>query len=235
MEHIQFEIQREMLYEIIANKLEEMILNDTIQVDQKLPSEQTLAVSFGVSRPVIREALKILKERGLITQRQGASPVICEPGADVLTRTVSRIVQIKDIDPMHVYQVRLNLEMMSIQLACENATGEDIDRLSGINRKMEEFKDNLEKRIAYDIEFHSAIAHSSGNPLLEIFIEAISAELLRAMIASALTLENASEDGIIYHDKIIDVIRSRDSEKAADLIRMHLMSSFRNFEASNKN
>ena len=71
MPQINYNVERVNLYESIANNLEEMILNDSSQIGQKLPSEQTMAANFGVSRNVIREALKILKERQLITLHIG--------------------------------------------------------------------------------------------------------------------------------------------------------------------
>ena len=65
------EIKRVTMYEQIADRLEEMILSDHISATDKLPSEQALATSFGVSRPVIREALMLLNARGLISQKNG--------------------------------------------------------------------------------------------------------------------------------------------------------------------
>ena len=86
-------IERKALYEMIADKLELFIMNDTSKASKKLPSEQYLADSFGVSRPVIREALKILKERGLVEMRQGSATVISEYSAEHFCRTVKRMVQ----------------------------------------------------------------------------------------------------------------------------------------------
>ena len=57
----EMQVNKKALYEIVADKLEDMILSDGTQIDKCLPSEQVLSASFGVSRPVIREALKILR------------------------------------------------------------------------------------------------------------------------------------------------------------------------------
>ncbi len=58
MQKINYSVQRVNLYESIADNLEQMILNDSSQIGQRLPSEQTLAENFGVSRNVVRESLK---------------------------------------------------------------------------------------------------------------------------------------------------------------------------------
>ena len=58
MQKINYSVQRVNLYESIADNLEQMILNDSSQIGQRLPSEQTLAENFGVSRNVVRENFK---------------------------------------------------------------------------------------------------------------------------------------------------------------------------------
>ena len=68
---INYHISKEVLCDQVADRLEQMILSDKAQVGQKLPSEQALATGFGVSRPVIREALAILRARGLVTVQAG--------------------------------------------------------------------------------------------------------------------------------------------------------------------
>ena len=83
---------RNAMYEVIADKIEEMILSDEMQASEKLPSEAVLSEKFGVSRPVVREALNTLRERGLIASRQGAASVITEPDADTLLRNFNRII-----------------------------------------------------------------------------------------------------------------------------------------------
>ena len=79
MQYIDGKGKKTNMYETIADKLEEMILTDAISIDEKLPSEQTLATSFGVSRPVIREALMLLNARGLISQKNGEGNYVSQP------------------------------------------------------------------------------------------------------------------------------------------------------------
>ena len=87
-----FTVVKTNLYEQIADYLEDMILNNkTMQEEKKLPSEQALAVTFGVSRNVVREALKLLKERGLIELRNGTGAYITKPEASNISDVVSRI------------------------------------------------------------------------------------------------------------------------------------------------
>lgn len=230
-----YTIEHKALYEIIADKLEFMILSDTTQISQKLPSEQQLADSFGVSRPVIREALKILKERGLIASRQGASSVITDYAMDHFTKSINRIACMKNVTPQQIYQIRTTLEILSVKLAAESQDKHQVEELKRLNRAMEEYSSgtaHVKKRAELDVAFHSTISGMSGNPLLQYMTEALSSMLL-SVIEKSIDTETAM-DGIKFHDKIIVAITEGNAQKACDLMRSHLMLSIRNYEVMNE-
>lgn len=234
MQNIDFDVKPINLYEVIAAKLEEMILRDSTQIEQKLPSEQSLAASFGVSRPVIREALMLLKARGLITQRNGEGSFISNPDPQELTNTINRMVQMNNIHPASIYEIRVTLEMMACRLAAERATAEELQELTRINHDMEQCKEDIQKRVELDIHFHSRLAEFSGNPLLAMFVKSTTS-LLHHMLKQALELPGTHEDGIDYHHRIIESLRTGDPEKAEDTIRGHLVTSMRNYEVASQN
>lgn len=229
MQQINYNVERVNLYESIAKNLEEMILNDASQVGQKLPSEQTLANNFGVSRNVIRESLKILKERQLITLHVGEGAYIQKPGDQSMTDMLNRIVLMDNIDPIKIYEMRTILEVSACQMVARGAhEEEDFRILEEINENMRRSKDDIEKRIELDMEFHSMIAHLSGNPLLELFQRSI-ARLAVPVIRTALLPPIGNEDGIRDHQIIIEVLRKGDEEEAAERIREHLRKSTQNY------
>lgn len=229
MQHINYNVERVNLYESIAKNLEEMILNDASQVGQKLPSEQTLANNFGVSRNVIRESLKILKERQLITLHVGEGAYIQKPGDQSMTDMLNRIVLMDNIDPIKIYEMRTILEVSACQMVAGGEHEEkDFRMLEEINENMRRSKDDIEKRIELDMEFHSMIAHLSGNPLLELFQRSI-ARLAVPVIRTALLPPIGNEDGIRDHQAIIEVLRKGNEEEAAERIREHLRKSTQNY------
>ena len=71
-----FALSRETLYEQVANKIKRMIIKDSFQAGDKLPSERELAVRIGVSRTVVREAIRVLSVRRLVKIRQGSGTFI---------------------------------------------------------------------------------------------------------------------------------------------------------------
>ncbi|MDF2724907.1 MAG: putative GntR family transcriptional regulator [Paenibacillus sp.] len=233
MQYIDFNVKPTNLYEVIAEKLEEMILRDSTQIEQKLPSEQSLAASFGVSRPVIREALMLLKARGLITQRNGEGSFISNPNPQELTNTINRMVQMNNIHPSNIFEVRVTLEIMACRLATERATEEALNELTLINDEMEQYKEDRQKRVALDIQFHAKLAELSNNPLLAMFVKSTTS-LLQNMLTQALELPGTHEDGISYHRRIIEALRSGDPGKAEDTIRGHLVTSMRNYEVASQ-
>ncbi len=221
-------LQKVALYEVVADKLENIILNDISELPQKLPSEQYLADSFGVSRPVVREALKILKERGLVESRQGTPTVITECDAEQVKNTLNRVACTKNILPHDTYQVRAALEFLSVRLAAQNPDEEMLEKLRLINSQIKENKDKIEEYSKLDVEFHNTIAKMSKNPLLEIMCSALFS-ILEPIIEKTIS-DVTAQSGISFHDKIITAIKNGDEDRAGELMQAHLALSKRNFE-----
>ena len=214
---------RAVLYGVIADKIEGMILSGEMRAEEKMPAENELAEKFGVSRPVIREALNMLRERGLIASRQGAASVITEPDTDTLVKNLNRIVMMKNVAPMQVYQIRMVLETLCASLAAKVCTDSDIERLREINSRVSKSKGDLTLRAVTDMEFHVAIAEITENPLLSMMLEAL-ASLMRPIIIN--NLKNIDNDnGDLFHEKIIEAIESGDKNRASEIMREHLTES----------
>ena len=219
------------LYETIADRLEEMILNDRSRIEQKLPSEQRLAESFSVSRPVIREALKLLKERGLIESRQGVASVVVEYSPERLFKSLSRFTQTQNTKPEQIHQVRTALELLAVRIAAENVTEQDVQNLKTCNQKLQQ---NLCKSLQaeLDIAFHRTIVKISNNPLLDVIFESLTA-IMKPIIEKS-TTQDTLADGVVWHEKIIHALADKNQEQALTLMQQHLLLSIRNFEYLNE-
>ena len=216
------------LCEVIADKLEYAIFNDKTINKRKLPSEMQLANAYGVSRPVIREALKILKARGLIDSRQGAPTTVAEYKVEDLQKNLARISKMKNISSTEVYAVRLALEVASARYAAQNATEEDLLALRKINEEMQKNSNDYPLLARLDTQFHVAVAQASKNTLLAFITEAF-AGLLYSVIERTVD-ERTAIDGVAFHDKIISAIEKGEAENASEIMRAHLILSLRNFE-----
>lgn len=226
---INYHISKEVLCDQVADRLEQMILSDKTQVGQKLPSEQALATGFGVSRPVIREALAILRARGLVTVQAGGGSSIIIPEPIQMLDVVNRLTRMHHISSEEVYEVRIQLEVMAARLAAVNAKPEQLKRMADINRKMEREKRNASVRAELDLQFHQQLAEASGNQLLSIFVQSMNG-ILQTMLESVFELLQSQEDGVSYHKRIIEALSSGDRDRSEAIIRDHLMMSMRNYE-----
>jgi GntR family transcriptional repressor for pyruvate dehydrogenase complex len=213
------------LYEQIADSVEEMIFEGGVDA-MRLPTEADLAEKYDVSRSVIREALKILNERGLVSMRAGDGSYVNIPKAATISRVLGRVMRFNRVSDDKITEVRMLLETKTAGEAAQNATDEDIALLEDLNRQMELHHDDLEMRVNKDCEFHTAIARMSRNELLEFMVESI-AELLKEYIKERIALDTGgSEGGIKYHKKIIKAIKAHDSKKAKLLMKGHIEESF---------
>jgi len=227
MDAIDYKINRTHLYEQIAQILENAIIKPDSGMAEKLPSEQALADKFGVSRTVVREALKLLKERGLIELRNGEGSYITKPGSDTVSNAIQRIIHTDGISIDDVYNMRIILEVASCRLAALNASQEDLEKVQLILSEMESRKLDLPVRIGLDADFHIAIAHASRNRLLGMFVETMTA-LLTDVIGRGIQVPGGNEDGLMRHRSVLEAIRTGDPDTAENAIRDHLDVSRRN-------
>jgi GntR family transcriptional repressor for pyruvate dehydrogenase complex len=214
------------LYEQIADSVEQMIFDDGVD-DMRLPTESDLSEKYGVSRSVIREALKILNERGLVSMRAGDGSYVNIPKSEAISRVLGRVMRFNHISDDKITEVRILLETTAAGEAAINAAEEDIALLEDLNCQMELNKDDLDMRVNKDCEFHTAIARISKNELLALMVESI-ADLLKGYIKERIRLSpSGNEGGIRYHRRIINAIKSHDPKKARNLMKGHVEESFR--------
>ncbi|WP_320129426.1 GntR family transcriptional regulator, partial [uncultured Sphaerochaeta sp.] len=116
-----FSLSRVNLSQQVADHLEEVILaSSSARVSEKLPSEMKLAKQYNVSRPIVREALKLLQERGLVSLKNGSGAYLTKPETNTVMTAVNRIMQVDNISPNDLTEVRAILEIFSVELAAKN-------------------------------------------------------------------------------------------------------------------
>ena len=221
----QFSLERTNLSQQIADHIEQVILSSpTSRMNEKLPGEMKLAAQYNVSRPVVREALKLLQERGLITLKNGVGAIITRPENTTVRDAVNRIMQVDRISNDELTQMRQILELSSIELAVEKLTDEHIKVME---ENLERFSDKtlpLKERIKLDEQFHQLIAQASGNDLLCLFVGVLTS-LLHDYMGKGVLTEGGIEDGIIRHRQILDALKARDKQGAHHAMAEHLRVS----------
>jgi len=221
----QFSLERTNLSQQIADHIEQVILSSpTSRMNEKLPGEMKLAAQYNVSRPVVREALKLLQERGLITLKNGVGAIITRPENSTVRDAVNRIMQVDQISTDELTQMRQILELSSVELAVENLTDEHLKKME---QNVERFSDKtlpLKERVRLDEQFHQLIAQASHNDLLSLFIGVLTS-LLRDYMGKGVLIEGGIEDGITRHRQILDALKARDKQGARHAMAEHLRVS----------
>jgi GntR family transcriptional repressor for pyruvate dehydrogenase complex len=223
LDNIDYTVNKTNLYEQIADTLEQAIMHPETKLE-KLPSEQELARRFQVSRTVIREALKVLKERGLIRSRNGEGSYISKPNTDTISSAVNRIVQMDNISNDDLHSMRLILETAGAKLAATHALPEEIEHLEHILKEMSDENLELNKRILLDADFHISIARASGNELLGMFVDVMTL-LLKDYMSKGLFGLTRIRNTLNQHEKILEAIKNREGDKSETAIYDHLMAA----------
>ena len=224
-----FVLNRMTLPEQVAQKIESMILIDEPSLAGKLPSEQSLALSFSVSRSVIREALVILRAKGLIEKTNGTTAKVCRQPSVNLENTLKLMVRLQNIPPKDICEVRLALETLAVSLAAGRCTPEDIACLEEMADAVEKEKDDFTRRTELELEFHRKIAALSGNTLLATLADALFSQLT-PMIREVLDKIGVTTDAGVLHRNIVRALRDANADEAAEQMRIHMALFIRNFE-----
>lgn len=221
-------LNRANLSEQVADLLEEEIL-DKYMFGARLPSEQALAEHYEVSRTIIREALRTLKERGLIDSKTGSGAYVKRPEAQNLSDTMARIIKLDRIDVPSIYEVREILERATVRRAARFVTDEELGEMEATLSDLKNRALPTQRRRDLDFEFHFLIAKASRNPLLALLVETMS-NIFKEMIVSGIVLLGGIDDAIVRHQVIMKALRARDVQAADEAMRAHLRQSLDNAE-----
>lgn len=211
----------------LADRLCERIRNDRLAPGARLGTEADLAVQFGVSRTVVREAIGSLRGLGVVTGRQGLGLCVAEADnfSSVLRKAlVPQVASSKGL--CELQQLRAVIEIGSIALAVERITSEEIIRLQTIVVEMKRVMKNLKKDEAgtskaykeMDCLFHQTILAASHGSFVKQFHEV----LLDYFHAGEFYGRIPTLKGLREHEKIANAIADRDVDKATKYITEHL-------------
>lgn len=215
------------LYERIADLLEERILSEGYEYEKKLPSEQALAEQYSVSRTVIREALKLLKERGLVDSRNGMGSYVTKPEAENLADVIYRMAVLDKISYDEIYGVRKILEIAACRMAAAVVENDQLARMREYLEKLKDRTISVKERRELDYDFHAAIAEASGNRLLGIMVRT-TRDVFISVIEKGIFTEGGIEDAILRHERIMQALVNHDPAAAEKAMQEHLDQSYEN-------
>ena len=216
---------RKSLGDIVFERMHRAIKSGAYQADERLPTEHDLAIEFEVSRPVVREALRRLREQGFIYSRRGAGSFVRAVGM----REPLGFGQLENVaDLLNCYEFRLTVEPAAAAAAAER---HDADTMSAIRQALELMRDATNRqshREDADFQFHLAIAHAARNSYFFTAMEALKDHIAVGMKfhGASVKREAAGLSRVFAeHEAIANAIVARDKAKARQLMLDHLTGS----------
>ena len=213
------------LYEQIVQQIEESVLNGSLKPGDQLPAERDLAQRLGVSRTAVREAVKTLREKGLVEAYSGRGTFITDGTSQAARQSFDLMVKIGQQGQQeglpHLVELRLALEPGIAAMAAERVTDEDLTAMREAIAVMDGAQENAEVYIEADLDFHLALAEAAANPLILSLIDSIVG-LLRTERIRIFKVEGGPQRSQVHHKRILSAVERRDPEMARCAMRAHL-------------
>jgi GntR family transcriptional regulator, transcriptional repressor for pyruvate dehydrogenase complex len=193
----------------------------------RLPTEQEMMATLGVSRTVVREAVSALRAEGLVVTRQGSGAFVAEDA----TRVPFRIDPEGTIaDALNVMELRLAIEVEAATLAAERATPTQIAAIMRAYAAMAAAIAREDAAVNEDFLFHRAIASATGNAQFPQFLEFLGRHVIpRQRVRAAITDPKEQREYLARiqreHKRIGEAIKARDPADARKAMRTHLLNS----------
>jgi GntR family transcriptional regulator, transcriptional repressor for pyruvate dehydrogenase complex len=201
------------LYELILAR----IVKGEFVEGERLPSEIRLCEEFGVSRPVVREALSRLQADGLVVSR-----VMRRPSEEMIS--IAPAGSIAEL--MRCFEFRIALEGETAALAALRRTSDDLRQIDAAMQALDTVIAQGEVGTGPDVDLHMAIARATRNKLFEISLKSIFAQLEGGMqLARSLSLRRSRvrlETVQEEHSAVVEAIRAEDAEAARAAMRAHI-------------
>jgi DNA-binding FadR family transcriptional regulator len=214
-------IHHERLYEEIVNRVQARILSGELKPGDRLPAERELSAQLGVSRAAVREAIKSLKEKGLIDVVVGRGTFVTAPSTNHVVDSMSLLLHGQRETLAHVHQARELVEIPIARLAARHRTPAHLHRLREIVHRMEVVGDDTNPFIDADSDFHLELARATGNPVLEV-LSKIMLQMLRGERVVMIGTRGEVSGAMASHRRILRAVERGDGDEAARAMAEHL-------------
>ncbi|SER52273.1 FadR/GntR family transcriptional regulator [Rhizobium sp. NFR03] len=216
---------RKSLGDVVFERMHRAIKSGAYQPDERLPTEHDLAAEFEVSRPIIREALRRLREQGLIYSRRGAGSFVRALGL----KEPLGFGQLENVaDLLNCYEFRLTLEPAAATAAAARHTEASLTAIAQALELMRDATNRQSHRVDADFEFHLAIARAARNSYFSTAMEALKEHIAVGMKFHGASVKRDSA-GLARvfgeHEAIAKAIAAGDGPLAGLLMREHLTGS----------
>jgi len=214
-------VKRSSTVEIIVENLINLIKQRSLQEGDKLPSERQLCEIIGVSRPILREALKALQVMNIIDIRQGAGAYVKSLEPEEVIEHLDIVFHLDSSLYKDLYEARRILESSVVRIAASIITDEEIDAIEENIRQAAESIDDPEAFFQRDLEMHEMILKASGNRVIPIFMQSVN-KLSLLMREKTNARPMIRQKTMNDHKLILKALKDRDPDAAAKAMDQHI-------------
>ncbi len=215
-------VKKTRVYEEIVAKIKDMIDKGRFKSGDQLPVERELAEVFRVSRSSVREAIRSLESQGLLESRQGNGTYIAKHPVESLVNPLATVISSEKDGQRELFEMRRLIEPQLAFLAAERATEDEIRTMERTLALQEREVARGESATESDKNFHCLLANAARNRFL-LHIVDNNMHLFLESRDNFLQVEGRPEKSLQHHRELLDAIKARDPESAAQAMREHLI------------
>lgn len=210
--------------DLLAEQLREQILTGDLAEGLALPVERELAASVGLSRGVVRDALRVLEREGLVTTRPGRAggSFVRRPDATTLHRGLKVLMRGAGARFGSLLQVREALEPAAAELAARNRTEEDLLRLDEASQALREASGDIPTFLERNADWHVAVVAASHNEIMHVIVGSLTRAIVQATDISEFNTERTMAETLTAHDRILAAVRAEDPDRARTAMARHV-------------
>lgn len=209
------------LSSVVADRIQADVLARSMKAGDKLPTEAALAAEHDVSRAVIREAGRILDQRGLVDIRPGRGMVVRRPDGAEVVEHFSLMLGMNSATFAQLMETRVVIEVEVASLAAERCTPQHIARLRETIDTARRNADNFDVCLAEDLKFHELVTNACDNPFFAMLIDPINTCLRRSYTDAERYLA-AQHSTLAEHEAIVNALENHDAAAARVAAKAHL-------------
>ncbi|NLE44571.1 MAG: FadR family transcriptional regulator [Chloroflexi bacterium] len=214
-------VSKGQLTERVVARIQQLILSGHLVAGDRLPALRDLALSLGVSQTVVREAIRVLEERGLLVVRAGSGTYVSELTSGPASESIRLLLRQGNVSAAHIAEVRRTLEIEIAGLAAERATARDLEILDAAMQSMQEYIGDPHRYIDADFAFHLALAEATRNPIFPILTNVLL-DVFQHSRELIWNVPGAPERGQRHHRAIHSALQGKDPVAARQAMREHL-------------
>ena len=215
------------LYERVVDKVLDLISSGAWKPGYRLPPERELSEAFGVSRTVVREAVKALEARGVLESTTGSGVSVRQVDFNIVSQSLQTYMQLanRDYFEIRLNEVRRVLEVEMVALAAARRTPEQLTQLHRICQQMRAGGNTAKQMAELDFRLHVTLAEATQNDLFKVLLAPLINQLREQIILTWEDFPRPVEEVFDQHETVVSAVENGDADAARQAMTKHLMYS----------